>query len=64
MRNPAAMAAIPVTDLDRARKFYEDHVGLSVREERPEGVTFDVGGSSFFVYESAFAGTNKATAMA
>lgn len=58
-----AMATLPVSDLGRARKFYEETLGLTVREERADGVVFDVGtGSPILVYPSQFAGTNQATA--
>lgn len=56
-------AAIPVSDLDRARRFYEGTLGLKSGEERSDGVQYEVGGTWFLVYPSQFAGTNQATAM-
>src|SRR5918997_5868215 len=35
---------IPVMDLQRAKAFYQDVLGLTVREEDPFGVLFDAGG--------------------
>jgi catechol 2,3-dioxygenase-like lactoylglutathione lyase family enzyme len=55
-------ATIAVTDLDRARRFYEDTLGMKVAMERPDGVLYESGGTQFLVYPSQFAGTNKATA--
>jgi catechol 2,3-dioxygenase-like lactoylglutathione lyase family enzyme len=52
---------LPVSDLARAREFYEGVLGLT-GEERIEGVGYTAGGTGFLVYPSAYAGTNKATA--
>jgi catechol 2,3-dioxygenase-like lactoylglutathione lyase family enzyme len=58
-----AHATIAVSDLDRARKFYEQTLGLKVVEDRSEGVRYDAGGTWFLVYPSQFAGTAKSTYM-
>jgi predicted enzyme related to lactoylglutathione lyase len=59
-----AAAALPAADLGRAKKFYGEVLGLSVREENPEGVEYNCGaGTSVFIYPSAYAGTNQATAV-
>ena len=58
-----AIATIPVKDIEAARRFYEDKLGLMVGSSREEGVlTCKSGSSSVLVYESQFAGTNEATA--
>lgn len=58
-----AMATIAVKDLARARAFYEGQLGLEPAEP-PEAhmVTLRSGESLLTVYESAYAGTNQATA--
>src|SRR6266487_4939910 len=57
-------ATVAVSDLDRARKFYEGTLGLEVRDERSDGITYkDAGDSWFLVYPSQFAGTAKSTYM-
>ena len=58
-----AIATIAVKDIARARKFYEDILGLK-RLESPqtEVLNYKVGKSKILVYKSMFAGTNKATA--
>jgi catechol 2,3-dioxygenase-like lactoylglutathione lyase family enzyme len=57
-------ANLAVRDLDRARRFYEDVLGLQpVDEEGDEVVTYKSGASTISVYRSEFAGTNKATAV-
>ena len=59
-----AHATIAVSDLDRAKKFYEDTLGFEVMDERSDGVTYkDAAGGWFLVYPSQFAGTAKSTYM-
>ena len=52
-----------VTDLAAAREFYEGTLGFAAGREMPGGVAYTAGTGGFFVYESEFAGTNKATSM-
>ena len=52
-----------VKDLGRAREFYEGTLGLTNAREMPGGVAYPAGSGGLFVYESEFAGTNKATSM-
>ena len=59
-----ATPMIAVKDLDRARKFYEDTLGLKTKDEwGGEGMTMESGDTLINVYRSEFAGTNKATAL-
>jgi catechol 2,3-dioxygenase-like lactoylglutathione lyase family enzyme len=59
-----ATPMIAVKDLDRARKFYEDTLGLRAEEEMAgEVLTVKSGDTPITVYKSEFAGTNKATAL-
>jgi catechol 2,3-dioxygenase-like lactoylglutathione lyase family enzyme len=58
-----ATPMIAVRDLDRARKFYEDTLGLKAKDEWGEGVTLKSGDTRIELYRSEFAGTNKATAL-
>lgn len=58
-----SIAVLAVTDLDRARTFYESVLGLTSPREAPEGVLYAAGSTVFLVYPSSFAGTNRATAM-
>ena len=58
-----AIATIPVKNIDVARKFYQDKLGLMTGPSREKGVlTCKSGTSSVLVYESKYAGTNEATA--
>ena len=59
-----ATPMIAVKDLDRARVFYEDTLGLKTRDEMGgEVLTMESGDTLINVYRSEFAGTNKATAL-
>ena len=56
-------ANIAVKDLNVAKKFYEDTLGLKqVDAEDEEVIVFKSGNSTIIVYRSQYAGTNKATA--
>ena len=58
-----AAVTIAVKDTKSARKFYEGVLGLKPIPSRELGVlNYKSGNSSILVYESRFAGTNKATA--
>jgi catechol 2,3-dioxygenase-like lactoylglutathione lyase family enzyme len=51
--NHIMRASLPASDLDRARKFYEETLGLEVLEADEGGITFKSGsGSEFFVFTS------------
>jgi catechol 2,3-dioxygenase-like lactoylglutathione lyase family enzyme len=58
---PAA-ATLAVSDLGRAREFYEAKLGLAAIDEPPGSVLYRSGSSVVLVYESEYAGTNRATA--
>ena len=59
-----AHATIAVSDLDRAKKFYEGTLGLKQVDERSDGVRYQTGGGDWIlVYPSQFAGTAKSTYM-
>ena len=60
LQNADAMATIAVKDLDRARKFYEDKLGFKAKDF-PGVLMLESGKSKIVVYQSEFAGTNKAT---
>ena len=59
-----ATPMIPVKDLDRARSFYEDTLGLKTKDEMgSEVLRMESGDTEINVYRSEFAGTNKATTL-
>ena len=62
--NTDAVANVAVKNLDTAKKFYKDTVGLTpVAAEGDEVVVFKSGSSKLNVYRSQYAGTNQATAV-
>jgi len=64
LKDKPSSAIVAVSNLDRARDFYVETLGLE-----PEGgseqdvLTFRTGDTKLVVYESEFAGTNKANAV-
>ncbi len=62
LKAAAIVPYIPVTDVPRARKFYEEKVGLKPKEVYAGGVIYECGnGSWVFMYPSGGAGTSKAS---
>lgn len=58
-----ALATIAVRNIEVARAFYEDKLGLTpLAEDEPGVAAYRSGRSTVLVYESEFAGTNKSTA--
>ena len=63
-RNSSAIVA--VKDLDRAKAFYADTLGLDLVDAGPdegEVLVFETGATRLMVYVSEFAGTNRANAV-
>jgi catechol 2,3-dioxygenase-like lactoylglutathione lyase family enzyme len=59
-----AVATVAVRDLDTAKRFYAETLGLEqIDAEGDEAVVFRSGRSRLNVYRSKYAGTNKATAV-
>ena len=59
-----AQATVAVRDLKAARPFYEQVLGLKpLPSDQPGAQAFQAGKSMVLVYESEFAGTNKATVL-
>lgn len=55
-------AYFPASDLERARRFYEDKLGLVPKALNNGGVTYEfAGGTAAFLYLTANAGTSKAS---
>jgi catechol 2,3-dioxygenase-like lactoylglutathione lyase family enzyme len=54
-------AYIPARDVARARRFYEDKIGLVPKEEFAGGVTYECGGAEVFLYPTENAGTSQAS---
>ncbi|MFI5684979.1 VOC family protein [Streptomyces sp. NPDC051636] len=67
-RNPLARARVatrlPARDLDRARRFYRDRLGLEPVDERPGGLLYRCAGADFVVFRSTGASPGTFTQMA
>ncbi|GLW71785.1 glyoxalase [Kitasatospora phosalacinea] len=50
------LAVIPVTDLERAKRYYHDTLGLTVARESAEEVVFRCGSTEFGMYETPYGG--------
>ncbi len=60
----ASSAIVAVSDINQARRFYSDTLGLELMQEGMEGVlVYQTGATHLVVYPSEFAGTNKANAV-
>ena len=59
-----ATPMIPVKDIDRAKQFYEEKLGLASQDVGVSDVfMLKSGDTELSVYKSEFAGTNKATLL-
>ena len=56
------VATIPVSDLDRARDFYRDTLGLTRLWENPASIRFGVGGSELSVFRRGAVGAQHTMA--
>ena len=54
---------LPAQDLERARRFYADKLGLEPAEERPGGLSYECGGTAFVVYQSSGRSPGEFTQM-
>lgn len=64
LKDSDAVATLAVRNLDVARKFYRETLGLEqVAAQDDEVITLRSGQSTINVYRSEFAGTNRATAL-
>ena len=64
LANKDAATNLAVRNVNTAKKFYEGTLGLKpVGKQGEHLVAYRSGGSTLLVYESEYAGTNKATAL-
>jgi catechol 2,3-dioxygenase-like lactoylglutathione lyase family enzyme len=64
LKDMDAVATIAVKNLDSAARFYGETLGLSrAGNGDSEAIVFESGDTTINVYQSRFAGTNKATAL-
>lgn len=64
LKDKSSSAIVAVGDIERARTFYGDTLGLELTDDSMGDVlVFRTGDTSLVVYRSEFAGTNKANAV-
>ena len=65
LKNHDSSAIVAVADLERARRFYGDVLGLELSDRgTEEGVlVYRTGATQLVVYQSDYAGTNRANAV-
>ena len=61
LTNAPIRAYIPASNIPRARKFYEQQIGLKPKEEYSGGVIYECGSAEVFLYPTPNAGTSKAS---
>jgi catechol 2,3-dioxygenase-like lactoylglutathione lyase family enzyme len=62
--NARIATRLPCQDLDRARRFYAEKLGLEPTEERPGGLRYRFGEGEFALYASAGTAPGTFTQMA
>lgn len=66
LRDRNSSAIVAVSDIDRARAFYRDTLGLELTGDASDDMpvlAFRTGDTALSVYQSEFAGSNKANAV-
>ncbi len=64
LKDKSSAAIVAVSDIARARAFYEGLLGLTVTDDAlGEVITFKTGATDLVVYRSEAAGTNRANAV-
>jgi catechol 2,3-dioxygenase-like lactoylglutathione lyase family enzyme len=63
LRDAGVGVRLPAQDLDRARAFYADRLGLEPVESRVGGLRYACGGDSFVLFQSAGAPSGEHTQM-
>jgi len=63
LENAHAVTKLPAQDLDRARAFYRDKLGLEPAEEREGGLRYMCGPTEFHVFLSSGAASGESTQM-
>jgi len=63
LENSDVATRLPAKDLERARAFYAEKLGLEPAEERPGGLRYRCGSTYFVVFASAGAASGTHTQM-
>ncbi len=57
------MTTLAASDMDRARTWYHEKLGMKPVEQSEGGLVYESGGTKFYLYPSAGAGTAQHTQM-
>src|SRR4051794_18273108 len=63
LRDGRVATRLPAQDLDRARRFYADKLGLDPADERPGGLLYRCAGGEFALFQSSGAAPGTFTQM-
>jgi catechol 2,3-dioxygenase-like lactoylglutathione lyase family enzyme len=63
LKDCSVATRLPARDLNRARKFYSEKLGLEPIEQRPGGLRYRSGNSFFVLFESAGESSSNHTQM-
>ncbi len=63
LRDASVAVRLPAQDLDRARRFYAEQLGLEPAESREGGLKYECGGGSFVVFQSTGRPSGEHTQM-
>jgi catechol 2,3-dioxygenase-like lactoylglutathione lyase family enzyme len=63
LRDAHVAARLPAQDLDRARRFYAEKLGLEPDEERPGGLLYRCASGEFGLFESTGSASGESTQM-
>ena len=58
-----AHTTVPVSDMERAKAWYRDKLGLTPKSEDPGGAWYESGGQGFALFPTPYAGTAQNTCM-
>jgi catechol 2,3-dioxygenase-like lactoylglutathione lyase family enzyme len=63
LKNAEVRTTVPARDLQRAKRWYADKLGLTPEQETPGGLNYNCKNSGFLLYETEYAGTARNTTM-
>jgi catechol 2,3-dioxygenase-like lactoylglutathione lyase family enzyme len=63
LQNARSATRLPAQDLDRARRFYSEKLGIDPADERPGGLLYRCASGEFALYQSAGASPGTFTQM-
>jgi catechol 2,3-dioxygenase-like lactoylglutathione lyase family enzyme len=64
LKDERVASRLPAQDLERARRFYSEKLGLEPSEKRPGGLLYEMTRGAFAIFESAGASSGEFTQMA